>query len=157
MTKPPPPDAIQASRLTELLELAARSIHSLGYADGLYPAQWTALRYFARAEEGRRTASELARFQGLATGPVSRTVRTLIQKKLVAKSLHQPSGRAEHLEVTPEGRALLEHDPINGIFSAMDQLSAFERAALASALGQVIHVASTVWPAQQRPGGPAVS
>jgi len=125
-------------------------MHSLGYAEGLYPAQWTALRYFAKAEDGRRTASELARFQGLATGPVSRTVRTLIQKKLVAKSKKQPSGRAEHLELTKAGRDMLERDPINGIIRAMDDLSPEEREALASALEQVIRVASTVWPAQQR-------
>lgn len=142
--------AIPANALTELLELASRSMHSLGYAEGLYPAQWTALRYFARAQDGRRTASELARFQGLATGPVSRTVRTLIQKKLVAKAKKQPSGRAEHLELTRDGREVLERDPINGIVQAMDGLSAEEREALASALEQVIRVSSTVWPAQHR-------
>ncbi len=124
-------------------------MHSLGYAEGLYPAQWTALRYFSKAEDGRRTASELARFQGLATGPVSRTVRTLILKKLVAKSEAQPSGRAEHLELTRAGRDMLLRDPINGIVQAVDGLSAEERDALAGALEQVIRVASTTWPAQR--------
>lgn len=125
-------------------------MHSLGYAEGLYPAQWTALRYFSKAENGRRTASELARFQGLATGPVSRTVRTLILKKLVVKSKDQPSGRAEHLELTTAGHDLLMRDPINGIVHAVDELSADEREALAAALERVIRVASTIWPAQQR-------
>lgn len=125
-------------------------MHSLGYTESLYPAQWTALRYFAKAEDGRRTASELARFQGLATGPVSRTVRTLIAKKLVAKAKKQPSGRAEHLEITKAGRDLLARDPINKIIQAMEKLPPVERKALASALEQVIRVASTAWPSQQR-------
>lgn len=145
--------AIPANALTELLELASRSMHSLGYAESLYPAQWTALRYFAKAEDGRRTASELARFQGLATGPVSRTVRTLIAKKLVAKARKQPSGRAEHLELTKAGRDLLERDPINGVVRAMDELSPTEREALASALEHIIRAASTAWPAQPRADG----
>jgi len=140
----------QADSLTELLELASRSMHSLGYAQGLYPAQWTALRYFAKAEDGKRTASELARFQGMATGPVSRTVRTLIGKKLIAKAKSQPTGRAEHLEVTRSGHSLLERDPIKGVTDAVDMLSPSERAALASALEKVIGVASSVWPSQHR-------
>jgi DNA-binding MarR family transcriptional regulator len=150
LTKLTATHAIPANSLTELLERASRSMHSLGYAEGLYPAQWTALRYFSKAEEGRRTASELARFQGLATGPVSRTVRTLILKKLIIKSEVQPSGRAEHLELTRAGRDLLLRDPINGIVQAVDGLSGDEREALAAALEQVIRVASTIWPAQQR-------
>ena len=125
-------------------------MHSLGYAEGLYPAQWTALRYFSKAEDGRRTASELARFQGLATGPVSRTVRTLIVKELVVKSADQQSGRAEHLELTRAGHDMLLRDPINGIVHAVEGLSPHEREALAAALEQVIHAASTLWPAQQR-------
>lgn len=146
------PVDISAKALAELLELAARSIHSLGYAESLYPAQWTALRYFARAEDGRRTASDLARFQGLATGPVSRTVRTLIAKRLVAKASEQPSGRAEHLELTGSGHDLLTRDPMSGVTSAMDRLSTSEREALASALRQVIRVASTMWPGQKPRG-----
>ena len=128
-------------------------MHSLGYAQGLYPAQWTALRYFARAGTGMRTASELARFQGLATGPVSRTVRTLLQKKLIRKSDDQPIGRAEHLEVTAAGQAILASDPIRRITDVLDSLPAIEREALASALEVVIRAASSAWPAQTRTAG----
>ena len=78
-----PEDPASVSALLELLELAGRSMHSIGYTEGLYPAQWTALRFFAKAPDGSRTASALARFQGFANGPVSRTVRTLISKSLL--------------------------------------------------------------------------
>lgn len=121
-------------------------MHSIGYTEGLYPAQWTALRYFAKAPEGARTASSLARFQGLANGPVSRTVRTLLHKNLVKKALRQPAGRAEHLEVTETGYDLLARDPIQGIVGALELLSDNERRSLASALENVIAAASHVWP-----------
>ena len=86
-------------------------LHSRGYAEDLFPAQWVALRYFARAQRELRTASELARFQGLANGPVSRTVRTLVQKGLLRKAAEQPKGRAELLELTEAGDLLLRKDP----------------------------------------------
>jgi DNA-binding MarR family transcriptional regulator len=140
-----PDKTIPATALAELMELAGRSMHSIGYAEGLYPAQWTALRYFAKAPDGMRTASELARFQGLANGPVSRTVRTLILKGLVRKSAAQPAGRAEHLELTPEGAAFLALDPALAIVEAIDTFSPAEREALANALESVIRAASTVW------------
>lgn len=141
---------IPPAALTELMELASRAMHSLGYAEGLYPAQWTALRYFSRAADGMRTASELARFQGLATGPVSRTVRTLLVKQLIRKSDHQPVGRAEHLEVTPAGSAYLARDPMHNVATAFESLGDAEREALAAALETVIRTAAAVWPERPR-------
>lgn len=136
---------IAASSLAERLELACRAMHSIGYAEGLYPAQWTALRYFARAEDGARTASNLARFQGLANGPVSRTVRTLVQKDLIRKSDLQPVGRAEHLEVTIKGLSYLARDPSAEVVSALERLSSTERRALGTALLAVLEASSSYW------------
>ena len=114
-----PEDPTSITALLELLELAGRSMHSMGYADGLYPAQWTALRYFSKASDGSRTASALARFQGFANGPVSRTVRTLLSKGLLRKAPKQPAGRAEHLEITDDARQLLDRDPARVIGDAI--------------------------------------
>lgn len=121
-------------------------MHSLGYSEGLYPAQWTALRYFSRAAEGSRTASALARFQGFANGPVSRTVRTLLAKNLLRKSDRQPAGRAEHLELTEDAGTMLSRDPAAGIAAAIEAFSDVEKAALESALRAVIKAASGFWP-----------
>lgn len=131
--------------LIELLELAGRTLHSIGYAEGLYPAQWTALRYFARMPEGARTASHLARFQGLANGPVSRTVRTLLQKGLLAKAKEQPVGRAEYLEISEAGTALLTLDPMHLIISEIEKFRPAEREVLATALQATIDATSSVW------------
>ena len=125
---------ISASALAELLELVARMLHSRGYAEDLFPAQWVALRYFAKAQAPRRTASDLARFQGLANGPVSRTVRTLIQKGLLAKAAVQPRGRAELLDLTETGRKVLESDPTLEVERLLAELDEYDQEAMGRVL-----------------------
>ena len=113
-------------------------LHSRGYAQDLFPAQWAALRYFSRAPVGQRTASELARFQGLANGPVSRTVRTLVQKGLLAKAAEQPKGRAELLELTSSGRTMLELDPTRAVEAAIGELGTSEQECFARSLDLIV-------------------
>lgn len=113
-------------------------LHSRGYAADLFPAQWAALRYFSRAPVGLRTASELARFQGLANGPVSRTVRTLVQKGLLAKAPEQPKGRAELLELTSAGLTILEQDPTKALEAVIGELGASEQDCLGRSLDLVV-------------------
>jgi DNA-binding MarR family transcriptional regulator len=113
-------------------------LHSRGYAADLFPAQWAALRYFSRAPVNLRTASELARFQGLANGPVSRTVRTLVQKGLLAKAAEQPKGRAELLELTDAGRAMLEQDPTQAVEVAISELAPSEQDCFARSLELIV-------------------
>jgi DNA-binding MarR family transcriptional regulator len=134
---------ISASALAELLELVARMLHSRGYAEDLFPAQWMALRYFAKTPTERRTASDLARFQGLANGPVSRTVRTLIQKGLLAKAAVQPRGRAEVLELTDAGRKVLESDPTQAVARAIASLDEGDQEAMGRTLETVLRRIST--------------
>lgn len=129
---------ISASALAELLELVGRMLHSRGYAEDLFPAQWMALRYFAKTAAERRTASDLARFQGLANGPVSRTVRTLIQKGLLAKAAVQPRGRAEVLDLTDAGRKVLESDPTLELEKAVATLEPGDQEATARALETIL-------------------
>jgi DNA-binding MarR family transcriptional regulator len=134
-----------ASALAELLELVARMLHSRGYAEDLFPAQWMALRYFSKAPAERRTASDLARFQGLANGPVSRTVRTLIQKGMLAKADVQPRGRAEVLDLTDAGRKVLQSDPTFELQKALAALDEADQEAMARALETIL---------RRVPGGP---
>lgn len=128
-----------ATALADLLELIARMLHARGYQHDMFPAQWVALRYFSKARRDLCTASELARFQGMANGPVSRTVRTLLQKGLLAKSKDQPRGKAEILEVTTSGRALLKFDPSREIESILSSLGDEARSLLGETLELLIH------------------
>lgn len=131
-----PPLSISA--LAELLELTARMLHSRGHAAELFPAQWVALRYLSRAPEQQRTASALARFQGLGNGPVSRTVRTLVRKGLLRPAPAQPKGRATLLELTAAGRAMLEQDPTQAVETAIAALTPAHRDCFAGALNLVL-------------------
>ena len=130
--------SLSTPALAELLELTARILHSRGHAEDLFPAQWAALRYFSRAPINQRTASELARFQGLANGPVSRTVRTLVQKGLLAKAAEQPKGRAELLELTPAGRTILERDPSRAVEAIISELGTSEQECFARSLELIV-------------------
>jgi DNA-binding MarR family transcriptional regulator len=127
-----------ATALADLLELIARMLNARGYQHDMFPAQWVALRYFSKARRDLCTASELARFQGMANGPVSRTVRTLLHKGLLAKSKDQPRGKAEILEVTTSGRALLKLDPSREIESILSGLSDEARVLLSDTLELLI-------------------
>ncbi len=110
----------------------------MGYASDLFPAQWSALRYFGRAEAQHRTASALARYQGLATGPVTRTVRTLIAKGLLAKGGSLGRGRSERVDLTEAGRALLADDPLEAVSEALGTLTETDKRAVATALEAVL-------------------
>jgi DNA-binding MarR family transcriptional regulator len=129
---------IPAAALARLLDQTSRALHSLGFAADLFPAQWAALRYFAWAEPPQRTASALARFQGLAVGPVTRTVRTLMVKGYVANVDGRGRGRARQVELTSAGRALLSKDPFNRLSDAIGELDGPQRLALASALESIL-------------------
>ncbi|MER0239074.1 MarR family transcriptional regulator [Fulvimarina sp. MAC8] len=117
-----------------MLEQLTRRMHSQGYAARLFPAQWAALRYLNTAPEHLRTAIDLARFQGLASGAVARTVRTLISKGFIEKRGTIGRGRAERLELTDRGRTLLKKDPMKTIEVALDTLDDRQTEGLASGL-----------------------
>ncbi|MCW4116192.1 MarR family transcriptional regulator [Aurantimonas sp. MSK8Z-1] len=127
-------EMIPAAALASLLEQVARRIHSQGYASDLFPAQWAALRYLNGAPPQLRTAIDLARFQGLASGAVARTVRTLVTKGLVIKVGTIGRGRAEQLDVTDSAKELLATDPLKNIAEALEILDPRDREALANAL-----------------------
>lgn len=132
---PQPPTA---TALARLFELAARSLHSAGHAHGLYPAQWTALRYLAIAEPNDRTSSAIARFQQIAIGPVTRTVRTLIAKGFVVKAGQANHHRSERLEITAAGYTLLAMDPLKHIDGPLETLSPEHKTEFARLLGEIV-------------------
>ncbi|AWB08316.1 MarR family transcriptional regulator (plasmid) [Azospirillum humicireducens] len=97
--------------LASVVENTSRLLHASAHSEGLYPAQWVALRYFAEVSEAQRTASALARYQDLAIASVARTVVTLVDKGLLVKLPNPRDARADLLELTEKGRELLKCDP----------------------------------------------
>lgn len=125
---------ISASGVAALMEQTSRLIHSAGHAEGLYPAQWSALRYFDEAPAPNRTTASLARFQGMNLGPVARTVRTLVEKGLLVRTDNPKSRKADLLALTVPGRTLLERDPRRALAARIATLSPHRQAELAAVL-----------------------
>ena len=126
------------SAIARLFELAARSLHSAGFSDGLYPAQWSALRYLAMAGPTERTSAKLARFQQIAVGPVTRTVRTLVAKGLVIEGPSAGHHRSKQLNLTEDGRRLLAGDPLIAVDVELSKLPPHHARVLSATLGQII-------------------
>ena len=114
-----------------LIERSARLVHSHGFAQGLSPAQWVALRYFSEAPP-YRTAADLARYQLLGIAPVARTVGLLVEKGLLYRVGGPLGRRASLLAVTPRGRELLRHDPYTAVVSVVETMPTDQRTVLAT-------------------------
>lgn len=87
-----------------------------------------------------RTSSDLARYQGQEHGSVARTVRTLVAKGYLRAAGPAGRGRATALELTPQGQALLRHDPLLKVRTALDHLGGAEREVIARFLEDTIRV-----------------
>src|SRR5262249_8835445 len=68
---------MSARETAELLLLVGRLVQAEGYDGELSPAQWMALRYFARANTFSRTPSAFAEFQATTRGTASQAIKAL--------------------------------------------------------------------------------
>ena len=109
-----------------------------GPSHSLTAAQWTALRYFARANRFSRTPSAFSDFHATTRGTASQTVKSLVGMGLLARRTHATDGRSTLIEVTDAGRGVLEQDPLRDLRHVLDQLDPKTRLALSEALDQAI-------------------
>jgi DNA-binding MarR family transcriptional regulator len=128
MSEPVSP-GIVAEQIVHLARLA----HGAGDT-GLTPAQWTALRYFARANRFSRTPSAFSEFHATTRGTASQTVKSLVAMGYLAKGANEADGRSALVEVTPAGLARLVQDPLADLEACIASLPNTTRAALAQAL-----------------------
>ena len=125
--------------LVTLLDHVSRLVYGIGFAEGLFPAQWVALRYFHDSPEPARTLTALARFQRIHLAPVSRTVSTLVDKGLLARRPHPGFKRGWLFDLTDEGRALLDRDPLRqSLGPPVAGLAEGERAMLGRLMKRII-------------------
>ncbi|MFP5512670.1 MAG: MarR family winged helix-turn-helix transcriptional regulator [Alphaproteobacteria bacterium] len=125
--------------LVTLLDQVSRLVYGIGFANGLFPAQWVALRYFHDSPEPARTLTALARFQRIHLAPVSRTVSTMVDKGLLARRPHPGFKRGWLFDLTDEGRAMLDHDPLRqSLGPPIAGLAEDERAMLGRVMKRII-------------------
>ncbi len=128
--------------VAELIAHLGRIAHGDGFAAGLTPAQWTALRYFASANRFSRTPSAFAEFHATTRGTASQTNESLVARGYLVRTRSEADGRSTRLDLTDRARAILADDPFEALVRAAGALPPGARGQLANALERMLgHVA----------------
>ena len=109
-----------------------------GYDGELSPAQWMALRFFARANSLSRTPSAFAEFQATTRGTASQAIKALEAGGYLVRPRSQADGRSVTLRLTDKGHELVARDPFEVLVRAVNSLNAQEQTAMRDALHDVL-------------------
>jgi DNA-binding MarR family transcriptional regulator len=129
---------MSARETAELLVQVGRLVQAEGYNGELSPAQWMALRFFARANRFSRNPSAFAEFQATTRGTATQTIKALEAGGYLIRRPSKSDGRSVSLQVTNKGKKALIRDPFEVLVRAVDSLDARERTAMRRALHQVL-------------------
>jgi DNA-binding MarR family transcriptional regulator len=129
---------MSARETAELLLLVGRIVQTEGYDGELSPAQWMALRYFARANPFSRTPSAFAEFQATTRGTASQAIKALEAGGYLVRQRSKVDGRSVSLRLTHKGNKALARDPFEVLVRAVDSLDVKARTAMHHALHQVL-------------------
>ena len=124
--------------VAELVEQLARRACSEAFSGGLNPAQWSALRYFERANRFSRTVSAFARYHGTTRGTASQTVRALVDKGFLRRSPAEHDQRSFRLDLTERAHKRLATDPLDAFVSAAATLPSEQCTMLARSLRKML-------------------
>ena len=116
----------------------ARAASSDGLVEGLTPAQWSVLRYFARANRFSRTPSAFAAFHGTTRGTVSQTIKNLEAQGFLTRVRSEADARSVRLDLTDKARAILASDLFEALVRAADALPAGVRSHFGNALERML-------------------
>src|SRR6056297_3898027 len=99
-------------RIAELLVHVGRAAQSEDARSELTAAQWTCLRFFARANGSTRTPSAFASFQATTRGTASQIVKGLEARGLIVRRRSERDRRSVCFDLTETGRAMLDADQL---------------------------------------------
>ncbi len=114
-------------RIAELLVHMGRAACSEDGRSALTAAQWTCLRFLARANSPSRTPSAFARFQGTTRGTASQIVKSLEGPGLILRARAERDRRSTRFDVTETGRVMLDNDPLRGLIGVIAAIDGRER------------------------------
>jgi len=120
--------------IAELLVYLGRAARGTDAGSDLTAAQWTAMRFFARANHLSRTPSALASFHATTRGTASQIIKSLMQKGFLVRHEAADDRRGVRLDLTSGGQTIMHHDPLNNLTRAIDRLEGKQRTALRQAL-----------------------
>ena len=129
---------MSARETAELLLLLGRLVQAEGYHGDLSPAQWMALRFFARANSFSRTPSAFAEFQATTRGTASQAIKALQAGAYLVRHRSAADGRSFSLRLTDKGNEAVARDPFEVLVRAVNSLNAEEQTAMHDALHQVL-------------------
>ena len=129
---------MSARETAELLLLVGRLVQADGYDGEFSPAQWMALRFFARANSFSRTPSAFAEFQSTTRGTASQAIKALEAGGYLVRQRSQADGRSVTLRLTDKGHEVVARDPFEVLVRAVASLKAQEQTAMRDALHHVL-------------------
>ena len=122
----------------ELLLLVGRLVQAEGYDGELSPAQWMALRFFARANQFSRNPSAFAAFQATTRGTASQAIKALETGGYLIRRRSEADGRSVTLRLTDKSEEAIARDPFDVLVRAVDLLDPEEQTVLRHALHHVL-------------------
>ena len=122
----------------ELLLLVGRLVQTEAYDGELSPAQWMALRFFARANSLSRTPSAFAEFQATTRGTASQAIKALEAGGYLVRQRSPTDRRSVTLRLTSKGKKALVRDPFEVLVRAVGTLDAEVQTAMQAALHHVL-------------------
>ena len=122
----------------ELLLLMGQLVQAEGYHGELSPAQWMALRFFARANRFSRNPSAFAEFQATTRGTASQAIKALEAGGYLVRQRSEADGRSVALRLTDKGKDAIARDPFEALVRAMDSLAPELQTAVRHALRHVL-------------------
>ena len=99
-----------------------RAVQSEDARSELTAAQWTCLRFFARANGSTRTPSAFASFQATTRGTASQIIKSLERRGLVSRTRSDRDRRSVCFDLTDKGRTMLDNDPLRVLVGLIDGL-----------------------------------
>ena len=114
---------ISARTVAELVVQLGCLTRGDGFVGELTLAQWTALRYFSRANRFSRTVSAFAEFHGTTRGTASQTIKSLVENDYLTRKRSKTDGRSIDFTLTYKSKKLLAEDPFEALVSAASALS----------------------------------
>ncbi|MGM0740846.1 MAG: MarR family winged helix-turn-helix transcriptional regulator [Pseudomonadota bacterium] len=124
-------------RIAELLVHVGRAARSEHARTELTAAQWTCLRFFARANGSTRTPSGFASFQVTTRGTASQIIKSLERMELVTRTRSDRDRRSVSFDLTDQGRAMLAQDPLRDLIDVIGDLDTAERDAFLATLSRL--------------------
>ncbi len=105
--------------LAEMILYLSRLAYTKGQVRGLTNAQWTALGFFGRVNQLSRTLTDFAKYHSTTQGSASQTVKNLVKKGLLTRTLSAHDKRSARYDLTEKGRNLCDRDPFEILTKAI--------------------------------------